>query len=230
MIDRKTHALRHSTFLGQEMITVYGRGNSSSVQLVMWTINELGLEHRRLDYGHGHQSTRSDDYLKMNPMGRVPVMVDGPVCMFESAAILRYLGGTYGNEEFWPSDPARRGPLDTWAEWGKNTFAESVLEIFVYDVRLSPETRDPAILERAARKLVPLARMLDGRIGTGPWIGGEDFTFADIACGHILHRYFTLIWERPELPALADYYDRLQSRPAYRSHAMVSYESLRGSY
>ena len=47
------------------------------------------------------------------------------------------------------------GPSNTWPEWGKNTFTEAVLEIFVYDVRLSPETRDPEILERATVKLIP---------------------------------------------------------------------------
>jgi glutathione S-transferase len=212
------------------MIILYGRRNSSSVQLVMWALNELGIEHQRLDYGHGHKSTGTADYLAMNPMGRVPVMMDGTVCMFESAAILRYLGARYGNEEFWPSDSDRRGPLDTWAEWGKNTFTEAVLNIFVYDVRLSPDTRDPALLDEATNRLVPLARMLEKRVGAGPWIGGENFTFADIACGHILHRYFTLNWKRPDLPALANYYARLQGRPAYRNHAMVSYEELRGSY
>jgi len=212
------------------MIRVYGRRNSSSVQLVMWTINELGLEHERLDFGHGHASTRTESYLEMNPMGRVPVILDGRVCMFESAAILRYLAATYGTDEFWPSDPARRGPLDTWAEWGKGIFTEAVLEVFVYDVRLSPNTRDPQILRDATAKLIPLAEMLDQRIAKGPWLDGDRFSFADIACGHILHRYYGLKWPRPELANLGGYYERLQTRPAFRNHAMVSYEALRGSY
>ena len=212
------------------MIKVYGRRNSSSVQLVMWTIDELGLEHERLDFGHGHASTRTETYLKMNPMGGVPVIVDGEVCMFESAAILRYLAATYGADEFWPSDPARRAPLDTWAEWAKGTFVEAVLEVFVYDVRLPPKTRDPQILHDATSRLIPLAEMLDLRIGKGPWLDEDRFSFADIACGHILHRYFSLDWPRPALANLSDYYERLQTRPAYRNHAMVSYEALRGSY
>ncbi|RYG93003.1 glutathione S-transferase family protein [Loktanella sp. IMCC34160] len=212
------------------MIKVLGRRNSSSVQLVMWTIAELGLKYDREDYGHGHASTRTGDYLKMNPMGRVPVLIDGDLCLFESAAILRYLAARYGSDEFWPADPARRAPLDTWAEWGKGTFTEAVLEVFVYDVRLSPDTRDPAILRDATARLIPLAAMLDQRIGDGPWLDGERFTFADIACGHILHRYHSLNWSRPALANLGQYYDRLQTRPAYRDHAMVSYEDLRGSY
>lgn len=212
------------------MVIVYGRQNSSSVQLVMWAINELGLAHERLDFGHGHASTQTDTYLKMNPMGRVPVIVDGEVCIFESAAILRYLAANYGGEDFWPSNPARRAPLDTWAEWGKGTFTEAVLEVFVYDVRLSPNSRDPQVLRDATAKLIPLAEMLDTRIGNGPWLDGARFSFADIACGHILHRYHSLDWPRPELDNLRRYYERLQTRSAYRNHAMVSYESLRGSY
>lgn len=212
------------------MIKILGRRNSSSVQLVMWAIAELGLEHERLDYGHGYIATQTEDYLKMNPMGRVPVLIDGEVCMFESAAILRYLSAKYGSEEFWPTDIIKRGPLDTWAEWGRNTFTEAVLEVFVYDVRLSPETRDPAILTAATNNLLPLAEILDMRLGDGPWLDGKNFTFADVACGHILHRYHSLEWDRPNLKNISAYYARLQERDAYRENAMVSYEALRGSY
>lgn len=211
-------------------ITIYGRRNSSSVQLVIWAIHELQLQHCRLDFGHGHRVTDTAEYREKNPMGRVPVLEDGEVCLFESAAILRYLGDRYGDETFWPSSSGRRAELDMWAEWGKNTFAEAVLDIFVYDVRLSPETRDPMLLVQATDKVTPLARILDARLGRGPWLAGVDFSFADIACGHILHRYFTLDWDRPDLPSLAAYYERLQSRDAYRDHAMISYEALRGSY
>lgn len=212
------------------MITIFGRRNSSSVQLVMWAVGELKIEHERLDFGHGHASTKTPEYLKMNPMGRVPVLVDGSVQIFESAAILRYLAARYGTEDFWPSDPLRRAPLDTWAEWGKGTFTEAVLEVFVFDVRLDPATRDPQVLVGAQERLIPLAHMLNERIAEGPWLDGDRFTFADIACGHILHRYHTLEWDRPRLENLENYYRRLQQRPAYRENAMVSYEDLRGSY
>jgi glutathione S-transferase len=196
----------------------------------MWAIGELGVTYERLDFGHGHASTRTSEYLKMNPMGRVPVLVDGATQMFESAAILRFLAAKYGTEDFWPRDPARRAHLDMWAEWGKGTFTEAVLEIFVYDVRLDPKARDPRILADATDRLVPLAEMLNDRIAEGPWLDGDRFTFADIACGHILHRYHSLEWEKPALKNLGRYYERLQTRPAYRENAMVSYEDLRGSY
>ena len=141
------------------MITILGRRNSSSVQLVMWAINEIGVDFERLDYGHGFKTTNTPAYLAMNPMGRVPVLQDGPVTMFESAAILRYLGAAYGSETFWPACPRSRASLDAIAEWGKNTFAEGVLRIFVYEVRMSAATRDPAFLAAAVENLIPLAKI-----------------------------------------------------------------------
>ncbi|MBF9029684.1 glutathione S-transferase [Rhodobacterales bacterium HKCCE3408] len=210
------------------MITIYGRANSSNVQLVMWAVGELGLAHERLDYGYGHASTRSPEYLAMNPMGLVPVLRDGDVLMFESAAILRYLGARYGDADFWPPDPAVRGPIDTWAEWGKTTFAPAVGGIFFGTVRTPKQRQDPEQIASAGKALATVARILSERLETLAYVGGDRFSFADIAVGHQMHRYFTLDWDRPDLPALSAYYARLQERPAYRKHAMVSYEALRG--
>ena len=212
------------------MLTIYGRRNSSNVQLVMWAVHELGLTCERIDYGIGHASPKSTEYLAKNPMGLVPALEDGDLTMWESTAILRYLGAAYGDEAFWPRDPRKRAALDVWAEWGKNEFAAAVLDIFVFEVRTLPENQTPERLQALTDRLAPMARILNARVADRPWIGGDGFTFADIACGHILHRYHTLDWSRPDLPALQAYYERLQTRAAYRDHAMVNYDDLRGKY
>jgi len=72
-----------------------------------------------------------------------------------------------------------------------------------------------------------IARILNDRIAMSPYIAGEDFTLADISTGYMLYRYFTIDFERKDFPAIADYYERLQTRPAYTEHVMVSFESLR---
>jgi len=212
------------------MLTIYGRTTSSSTQLVKWTADELKIEYEWQDYGHGFAATNTAEYLAKNPMGKVPVVEDQELILFESAAILRYLSAKYGDNKFWPNNLAERASLDKWAEWGKNSFTEAVLEIFVYDVRLSPHERDPQILKLATEKLVPLAKVLDRQLQNKTWIGGSQFTFADIACGHILYRYFNLEWDRPNCTNLDSYYERLQEREHFRECVMVSYEPLRGSY
>ncbi len=208
------------------MITVLGRATSVNVQFVMWAVAELGLEHERLDYGGEYGGNDTPEFLAMNPNGLVPVLRDGELALFESAAILRYLGRAYGSDTFWPRDPARLSALDQWAEWGKVTFAVGMSPLFWGLVRTPPSRRDPEAIRRAAAKIAPLARILDARIGEGPWIAGDHFTFADVAVGHYLYRYYTLPFERTATPQLDAYYARLQDRPAYREHAMVSWEGL----
>jgi len=209
------------------MITVHGRATSSNVQLVMWTVGELGLEHRRLDVGGSFGGTDTPEYRAMNPNGLVPVLQDGDVTLFESVAIMRYLAARYGKEDFWPKDPVKRASLDQWAEWGKVTFSPAVLNIFIQLVRMREADRKPAAIAGAAMEVGRLAKILDDRLGEGPYLDGAAFTFADIAVGALLYRYMTLPFEKAEAPRLDAYYKRLTQRPAFARHVMVSYESLR---
>ncbi|MEM7191072.1 MAG: glutathione S-transferase family protein [Pseudomonadota bacterium] len=214
------------------MITVYGRATSSNVQLVMWTISELGLEHERLDYGHAHGGTDTPEYRAMNPNGRVPAFREtghpgGDLVMFESGAIARYLAGRYGDAAFWPADPAVRAPLDMWAEWVKVTLSPHfALQIF-WPLLNHPPDHDGSVVADAAAALQPLMQMLDARIGDGPWLAGETFTFGDIWAGHLLYRYNTLRFDKVMTPALDAYYARLVQRQAFAEHVMVSFEPLR---
>jgi glutathione S-transferase len=210
------------------MITVYGRTTSSNVQAVMWGIGELGLEHERLDYGHVYGGTDTPEFRAMNPNGLVPVLREGDLVMFESSAILRYLGSRYGRFPFWPEDPVARAPVDMWAEWARTTLVRDFnVPIFWAMVRTAPSKRDHAALQAALTQLDASLDILEGQIGDGPWVLGADFTLADIVCGHDLYRYFTIDIPRRPRPALEAYYQHLTGRPAFAEHVMVSYEPLR---
>lgn len=210
------------------MLTIWGRTTSINVQTVMWAVGELGLEHERIDAGGIYGVVDTPEYRRMNPNGLVPVLQDGELTMFESAAIVRYLGGQYGNEAFWPREARRRAALDVWAEWAKATFYPVITyDLFLPLVRQRPQERNKAALEAATLRMEKLARIADERLADGDWLGGEALTFADIMLGALLYRYFTLEFERADTPHLEAYYRRLTGRPAYAQHVMVSYESLR---
>lgn len=209
------------------MLTIHGRATSSNVQLAMWTIGELGLAHERIDVGGPFGGTDTPEYGAMNPMRLVPVLRDGDLTMFESAAIMRYLAAAYAPESFWPRDPKTRAPIDTWAEWGKLNFAMALVPVFLGIVRTPPSKFDPATIAPAVEKVATLARILDARLGDGPWLMGDTFTFGDIGVGTPLYRYYSLEIARPETPNLDAYYARLQERPAFREHVMVSFASMR---
>lgn len=210
------------------MLEVLGRATSSNVQTVMWLSAELGLDVTRHDYGGAFGGTDTAEYLAMNPMGRVPVIRDGDITMFESQAILRYLAAKHGATEMWPDDPVQRAPVDQWMEWAKqNPFPVITYKVFWQMVRTSAADRDHALVSQGEQELATLMPMAERQIAAHGWLAADRMTLADISFGTHLYRYFTVPFKRPDLPALAEYYQRLCARPAYAEHAMVSYEPLR---
>lgn len=208
-------------------IIVHGRATSSNVQAVMWTLAELGLDFERRDVGGSYGGTDTAEYRAMNPNGLVPVMQDGDLTMFESPAIVRYLGAEYGSESFWPKENRVRAELDVWAEWAKGTVSKAVIyEVFWTLVRTPKAKRNMEAFAVAVEKAKGTMAIVDARIGNGPFLGGENLTFADVMLGHMLYRYFTLDFDRADLPNLRAYYDRLTERVAYREHVMVDYSVL----
>lgn len=210
------------------MITVWGRATSSNVQAVMWALAELKLQAERIDVGGAFGALDTPEYRTMNPNGRIPVMKDGDLVLWESAACLRYLGARYGGPAFWPADPGARASLDMWAEWIKTTFATAFnYGVFWQLVRTPSTERDMDQIAKNIEAVKPLATMLDDRIGEGPFLDGAELSFADVMVGHQLYRYYTLDIDRAETPHLDAYYARLVARPTYSEHVMVSYEPLR---
>lgn len=209
------------------MITIHGRTTSSNVQPVMWLLAELDLPHERLDVGGAFGGTDTPEYRAMNPMGLIPTLQDGEVTMFESQAILRYLSARHG-KQFWPADPVARTPADQWMEWTKTTVApEVVYKIFWQLVRTPAAVRDNAALQASVAKVAEIMAIAEAQLAKHDWLAGPEMTLADFSFGAQLYRYFTLPFERADLPSLAAYYQRLNERPAYTKHVMISYEPLR---
>jgi len=209
------------------MITVLGRKTSSNVQVVMWALDELGLSVERVDVGGHFGGTDTSEYRTMNPNGLVPVLKDDDHVMFESAAILRYLGAEYGDENFWPPNHKQRAKLDMIAEWTKT----SVCPVLIYNVfwtliRTPKQERDWDSFAMQVTKLGELMTIADYELKDKTYLNGTELSFADVMLGHVLYRYYTLDFERKDLPNLKTYYDRLVKRKAYSKHVMVDYSSL----
>lgn len=210
------------------MITVWGRATSSNTQAVLWALAEIALPFERIDAGGRYGRLDTPEFAAMNPNRLVPVLVDGDLTLWESGAIVRYLGARYADASFWPADPAARAGIDKWAEWMKTTFVPAFLTgIFWPAMQAARVAPDPAASAKAVARMKQVAAILDGGVPEAGHFGGEAPAFADIMVGTYLYRYFDLPFDRIETPRLLAYYERLVARPAYRRHVMVSYESLR---
>ncbi|MEM7171793.1 MAG: glutathione S-transferase N-terminal domain-containing protein [Pseudomonadota bacterium] len=212
------------------MIKVWGRATSSNVQAAMWCVGELGLAHERIDVGGAFGGLDTPDFIAMNPHQRIPVVQDGPATLWESNAIIRYLASRYGRDDFWPEDPVQRAQIDMWMEWVKTTlYPVFVGGVFWTLVRTPKAERNMAQHEANLATVDSLMKLAEAQLSAskGLFFVADTFTPADISFGHLLYRYFTLEIERPDLPRLREYYDSLTGRDAYRTHVMISYDSLR---
>jgi len=197
----------------------------------MWCIEELGLSYERIDAGFKYGVTDTEDYLAMNPNGTVPTIKDGEQQpLWESSAILRYLAGQYGNDSFWPNDPASRSKIDQWAEWAKINIALNFTSpIFWQVVRTPKNQQNPEAIHHAVVKFESAMAIANQQLEKQPYLAGQSFTLADIQFGHVLYRYFDIPIKRAIFDNIARYYQLIAERPAFKAHVAVSYQELYNS-
>jgi glutathione S-transferase len=199
-----------------------------NVQKVLWALAELDLDADRIDAGGSYGGLDSESYGALNPNRRIPTLEDGALVLWESNVIVRYLASRYGRGVLLPESPIDAAVADQWMDWMQTTLAPAFVPLFWEVVRKPPSQRS---LERIPRLVVEAGRayaILDARLADAPWIGGDTFSMGDIPAAATLYRWFTMEIDRPDLPRLAQWYERLQERPAFRSTVMTSYEPLRG--
>ena len=211
------------------MLKIHGRASSANVQSVMWTIAELELAHERLDIGGAFGGNNEAAFLKLNPNGLVPVMEGDGIVMFESNAIVRYLVEQYGKPSLLGDATIKdKAMSDVWMEWAKTTVYPVVIAgLFINLVRVKKSDRDERLMADLQQKAARLMAMAEAQLTSNEWLAGDTISKADIGFGSLLYRYFTLEFDRAELPALNTYYERLQARPAYRDHVMVDYSAMK---
>lgn len=203
------------------MLKLWGRNNSINVQKAMWAIGELNLPHERIDAGGKFGLVGEDWFLKMNPNGRVPVIDDDGFVLYESNAICRYLAARYGLGGLCPSDTRERGLAEQWMDWQQTTLIGPMTVVFWNLIRTEPAKRDMAAVSSAAEELARLYALLDRQLAGKDFVLGRRFGMADIPVGAAANRWYGLDLQRPDLPNLAAWLERLRQRPAFRQHVMI---------
>ena len=211
------------------MLTIYGRKSSFNLQKVMWLVGELGIENRHIELGGSFGGLNSPEFMKMNPHGRVPVIDDDGVIVWESHAILRYLAARYGQPQFWSNSPADRSQVDQWMDWSQCSLQPDFLIGVFWGYYRTPEAlRNIVAVEDNVRRTANHLMLLDKILAGKPYLLGDLLTLADMPAGTNLFRYFSIDINRPSLPNVERWYRSLQSRPAYQEHVMVPFGELYG--
>jgi glutathione S-transferase len=208
------------------MITLWGRASSANVQKVAWLSEELGLDVDRKDVGGPFGGLDTPEYIAMNPCQLIPTIQDGETCVWESEAVLRYLGAKYGTQ-FFPQDIEKRASVDKWMCWNQSTWFPAVYQMFITIMKVPADERASAGMEQLLEAAYAKAAFMNNQLKDHAFVAGNSLSLADFSFAAWLYRYFTLEIDRPVLEHLEKYYESLCGRKAYVKHVHISYESMR---
>ena len=198
------------------MLHIWGRISSINVRKVVWTAQELGLTLQRTDAGGHFGIVKEADYLRKNPNALVPMIEDGEAVLWESNVIVRYLCAKHSPGNLYPLALPERFAAEQWMDWQQTTFNPAGRNAFIQWIRTPAEQRQAAVIAQSNAATEPLLDLLDAHLAHHAFMGGEQFTMADIPLACEMHRWFGLPQPRPAHPHLDRWYQTILVRPAAR--------------
>ncbi len=180
-------------------------------------LEECGIEYTPHFIDMAAQEQKTPDFLKINPNGRIPAIVDDGFPVFESGAILIWLAEKAG--KFLPGDPKARSTVIQWVMWQMGGLGPMMGQLNVFK-RYFPE-HIPAAIDRYERESYRLFGVMDGRLAESAYLGGDEYSIADIAAWPWVRAY-----EWPGLtldghPHLKAWAERVDEREAVRRGVQV---------
>lgn len=199
------------------MLTLhYHPGNANLAPHML--LRETGAPFELALVDRANRAQKSPAYLKLNPNGRIPVLVDGDLVLYEAAAICLHLADRFPDAKLAPpvGTPAR-ATFYKWLVWMTNTLQARLMHYF-YPEQATPEAAAHAGVKAAAEAdVVALLGQLDALLAShgGPWLLGADFGAAD-AYAFMLCRWTRGFASKParDFPHLAPWLARVFARPA----------------
>ncbi|HEY3813751.1 MAG TPA: glutathione S-transferase family protein [Caulobacteraceae bacterium] len=191
-------------------LTLYG-SDKSRTRRIFWTLEELGLSYDHDPIGYEDPKLKSPEYLRLNPMGAIPILADGAVVVSESLAINLYICKTYGRHgeaPLYPADAAGEAQAWRWSLW-----VQGHVEPWI-----QKDVRTRFLKTLAGPELTALANVelskLDGVLKDRPWLLGEQFSVADLNVAGVLSPSRTDQMDLSPHPHVADWVARCYARPA----------------
>lgn len=201
------------------MIKVFHAPRSRSMR-VLWMAEEMGLPY---EVEPGSLMAPSEALLAANPSRTLPVLVDGDTILTESVAILQYLAARYGPT---PLAPAPDSPaFPAWLQflsYGEATLACNLTPLVRTRFMAPEDQKANWTAQNCAETFVRRLVLVERQLAQGPFMAGEVFTAADISVGYALGFGEFLGLDERYPAAVADYWRRLQARPAFQRAAAVT--------
>lgn len=207
---------------------LYGRVCALNVQKVMWLLEELQQSYMQHEVGGRFGGLDNPNFRALNPLGKVPVLIDGERVIWESHTILRYLAATYGGDQWWSNCAYERSLFERWQDWAQISFQPAFMTLFWGFYRMPEADRKPDQIAAGMTQCQECLRMLDEHLADTPFLAGNKISLADISTGVAFYRLTTQGMDVSLGVHVARWYKRLQVREAYQKAVMTDFSALKG--
>jgi glutathione S-transferase len=196
---------------------------SSNSRRALLTAYHLGLNLELVvaDLSRGEHKT--PEYLRLNPNGRIPTLVDGGFSLWESHAIMQYLADKVPEQDIYPQDVSSRADVNRWLFWSASHFAPACAVIIRERVSkriLGAGAPDPREIARGEALLPAAALVLDRHLAGRQWIAQDRLTLADFAIASPLMHTSAAQLPVTEFENLQAWFARVQSLDAWKKSSV----------
>ena len=197
----------------------YDPGTAAMVPHIL--MEEMGVPFGLVAVPRAEQAHKRPDYLRLNPNGLIPVLVDGDLVLYETAAIVLHLVDTHREAGLAPTvGSSERAHFSKWLVWLTNTLQTTLIAYFYPERWVDEGNAEGAaqVKAHAERKVAGLLQQLDDELARHgqPWFGGASFSALDPYVFTLCRWTRNFRNERParEYPHLGPYLQRVVARPA----------------
>ena len=194
-------------------IKLYDFPSSPNCQRVIVVMEEKKLPYEKVPVDLKKMEQKKPDFLKLNPYGKVPVIIDGATVLYESLIINEYLEEKYPETPLLPKDPAKRAKARVLLDYGMNHL-DGPYQKIRKEMMKDEKERDQQLIEGARKELKHLLGRLEREVADQPYLAGE-FSLVDAA---LIPRFVRLagmgVLPDPSLPNLAKWIERMKQRPS----------------
>lgn len=197
-------------------IQLYDFATSPNCQRVKIVLGEKRLPYELISVDLKKGEQKKADFLKLNPYGKVPVIIDGRTVLYESCIINEYLEEKYPDPPLMPKDPAKRAKVRILIDYGLNHL-ESPYQKVRTELMKEVKERNQDVVENAKKELKNLLQRFEREIEEQPYLAG-DFSLLD---ADLIPRFLRLegfgVLPDPSLPRVGRWLQKVKERPSVRA-------------
>ena len=205
-------------------VKIYGTAASRAAR-PLWVAHEMGLAHEHIPLPYASGATRTPEFLAINPNGRIPVVDDDGVLVWESMACVLYLAERFKTLDgplLAAQNHAEQAEILRWSFWVVTECEKDALAFLMHRIMMPADRRKPQLADDAERHLLIPLRVLDQHLQGRPYLAGERFTAADICVASVLAWVQGAASLMAQCPRVDEWLKRCLSRPAYRTVRLLA--------